>query len=147
MEYIKDEKLLEKFKKDQHIQLLCGNKIVTDLVIKNGKLTYVKYSEDFNEQLFGYEPIDFEYLYIIFESRIFENNNPKKTEKLLLFYGLNEYDVYDILKITHGVQDNDEFWFKFDKEIENDNIRRSDFVKLINPTLKEFREKTGVDYV
>lgn len=147
MEYIKDEKLLEKFKKDQHIQLLCGNKIVTDLVIKDGKLTYVKYSEDFNEQLFGYEPIDFEYLYIIFESRIFENNNPEKTEKLLLFYGLNEYDVYDILKITHGVQDDDEFWFRFDEEIENDNIKRNNFIKLVSPTLKEFKEKTGVDYV
>ena len=74
MEYIKDKKLLEKFKKDQHIQIFDDDKLITDLKIKDGKIDCEKFLNNTSRQLFSFESIDFEYLYIIFESRIFENN-------------------------------------------------------------------------
>ena len=142
MEYIKDEKLLEKFKKDQHIQIFDDDKLITDLKIKDGKIDCEKFLNNTSRQLFSYEPIDFEYLYIVFESRIFENN--KNAGDWLKFYDLEEYDVYKIFRITHGVTLNDKIWFKFNEEINDKKLNREYFLhKYVTPDAVEFGKKVG----
>ncbi len=134
----------EKFYKNQHIQLMYDNKVVTDIVIKDNELTYTKYTNNTWDQLFIYEPIDFEFLYIIFESRVMHHNTPNNP--WLKYYGLEKYSVYDLIKKTHGVNTTDKFWFKFDNEIYNE-IDFDKLKKYITPTIKEFEDKTGCNYV
>ncbi len=45
-------------------------------------------------------------------------------EKLLKYMNLEKYNVYDILRFTHGVDVDDFIWFKFDGEdITFDDVR------------------------
>ena len=145
MEYIKDKRLLVNFKKDQHIQIFDDDKLITDLKIKDGKIDCKKFLNNTSRQLFSYELIDFEYLYIIFESRIFENN--KNADDWLKFYDLEEYDVYKIFRITHGITLNDKIWFKFDEEINDKNLNREYFLyKYVTLDAIEFERKVSNKY-
>ena len=81
-------------------------------------------------------------MYIIFESRIFENN--KNAGDWLKFYNLEKYDVYKIFRITHGVTLNDKIWFKFNEEINDKKLNREYFLhKYVTPDAVEFERKVG----
>ena len=51
----------------------------------------------------------------IFRSRCWDEKRPD-LKKLLALIGLDEYDVYKIVKKTHGLMCQDKIWFLFDGE-------------------------------
>ena len=106
---------MDKFLKDQHIQLFCEDDLKTDIYIKNGKVEVKKYDNSIFGQLFLMDEITLDSIKRIFETRIFSENRPDK-QILLNNLNLDRYDVYDIVRKTHGSTHNDNFWFKFDDE-------------------------------
>lgn len=48
-------------------------------------------------------------------SRVFDKNRPDRDE-ILAHYGLSEYNVFNIIKHTHGIMLSDYIWFKFDDD-------------------------------
>ena len=115
---------MDKYLKDQHIQLFKEDDLKADIYVKNGTFSIKKYDNRLGYQLFLANDIDAIYLKQIFETRIFSKKRPDK-EELLNSLGLSEYDEYDIVKKTHGATHKDKFWFKFDDEkISYNDVRR-----------------------
>ena len=106
---------MDKYLKDQHIQLFEKDDLKADIYVKNGTFSIKKYDNRIGHQLFLANNMDVSYLKSIFETRVFSKKRPDK-DKLLEKLNLKEYDVYDIVKATHGVMVDDRFWFKFDEE-------------------------------
>ena len=52
---------------------------------------------------------------LFLKSRIFDESRPDKKE-ILSSFGLDNFNAFDIAKITHGILLQDEIWLKFDKE-------------------------------
>jgi len=132
----------EKYYKDQRIQLFHGEKLVTDIVIKDRQVSYKKYGEKFDSLFMSDEPIDPEYIYAVFTTRVMDNYGDKRTEQWLKYYGVKEYDVYELVRSTHGADFEDNYYFKFDEEI-NNNIKLEDLKKNVAPTMQEFKKRTG----
>ena len=106
---------MDKYLQDQHIQLYEKDDLKTDIWIKNGQITVKKYDNRIGHQLFLMDNITFEYIKNVFETRVFSKKRPD-LKILLNQLGLNNYNVYDIVKKTHGFMTKDSFWLKFDDE-------------------------------
>lgn len=114
---------MEKYLKNQIIQLYKEDELKTEIVIKDGKITSKKYDNSLNGQLFLSDNITPLYLKSIFESRIFSKKR-SDLPRLLNVLDIEKYDAYDIIKKTHGISSADRFWFKFDNEnIKYDDVR------------------------
>jgi len=117
---------MDKFLMDQHIQLFCENDLKTDIYIKNGNIEFKKYDNRLGYQLFIFDNITIQDIKNCFEIRAIPKNRTN-INKILNNLGLKEYDIYDVIKATHGISPSDSFWFKFDDE----NIKYED-IKIGN---------------
>ncbi len=70
-----------------------------------------KYKEDMLTTV--YRPIKLSDIYYLLSCRVFQNNTPFTAIELSLL-GLDKYNVYEILKITHGITPFDDYWIRFD---------------------------------
>ena len=106
---------MDRYLKDQHIQLYEMNELKTDIYIENGKINVKKYDNRLGHQLFMHDNITIESIKNCFELRAIPRNRMNINE-ILNRLSLKEYNAYDIIKATHGISTDDFFWFKFDDE-------------------------------
>ena len=137
------EYMREKYYKNQHIQLFCGDKLVTDIMIKDKHVTYKKYGHKFDSLFMSDDPINPEYIYSVFTTRVIENFNDSPTKQWLKYYDLQEYDVYELIRVMHGIQSNDNYYFIFDDEIDNPEISIKKMREYAMPTVENFEKKIG----
>lgn len=95
-------------------------------VTVDDKWAYVKrYTTHPAKQIFHADKVSrFELGDIILKSRCFDIGRPDK-DKILAYFGLKEYNVYDICRKTHGMMAQDNIWMRFDsEEIEWEDIKK-----------------------
>lgn len=73
------------------------------------------YAKDIMLQVFGKRPKTVENVQFFFRSRCFEETNYGLRD-LLKLLGLQQYNPYDIVRITHGKMVNDPCWIRFEGE-------------------------------
>ena len=105
---------------NHHLQLFDKENLVADIYIENGVFKIEKYDKRIGHQLFLADNIDFNIFKDIISTRVFSDKRPDLKE-LLEQLGLKEYDLYDIIRKTHGLMFFDYLWFKFDDENINYN--------------------------
>ncbi len=76
---------------------------------------YHRYSDGMCESPFGFDHPTFEQMYRFMESRCMPKGR-LQLQEYLDDLGLEEYNVYQILRKTHGVMWEDFLWLKFDGE-------------------------------
>ena len=62
-----------------------------------------------------HRPLDISDIYYLFSCRVFQDRTPF-TYPVLERMGLEKYNVYNILRRTHGITPYDEYWIRFDGE-------------------------------
>lgn len=96
--------------------IMYRNKRIADVAIHEGKLiTCILY--DGSCPYFYREGLDItmEMMYTFLESRI-PPPDRDNIDQILSFYGLKEYNVYELCKKTHGVDCTDCCWIRFTGE-------------------------------
>ena len=62
-----------------------------------------------------HRPLDISDIYYMFSCRVFQDKTPY-TYPILDRMGIEKYNVYNILKRTHGITPYDDYWIRFDGE-------------------------------
>jgi hypothetical protein len=85
---------------------------------EDGRVDY-SYNPAGNEKILTStsRPLTLHDIYFLFSSRIFPDKTPFTAAELSRF-GIEEYNPYEILRKTHGINPADSYWFKFS----DDNI-------------------------
>lgn len=113
-----------------------------DLVNMNVRSTV--YTDEIMLQVFGKRPKTIENVYHFFQSRCFEETN-YGLKDLLGLLGLQQYNPYDIVRITHGKMVNDQCWIRFAGEKltyqELYNIPFEEEVRLGHERIKKMDEE------
>lgn len=93
------------------------NEKTSDVVIVSdrSKVEYKRYSDEICEAPFGFDNPSFEQMYRFLESRCMPKGR-QQLQEYLDDLGLAEYNVYEILRKTHGVMWEDFLWLKFEGE-------------------------------
>ena len=97
-----------------------------DIKFKNEKVATISLNREegtftgelFTDEVFKtpfFPPITYEKVFCFIRSRCFDRGRPD-SRKLLDFFGVEEYNVYDIARATHGVSVRDFFWMEFPGE-------------------------------
>lgn len=86
-------------------------KVMSDLSIE-----FENFTDDIVTTAFGNaKEADITMLEDFFRDRCFEEGRPDK-DRILKYFGLNEYDPFGIVRVTHGALVDDFTWIRFDGE-------------------------------
>ena len=93
------------------------DKVSTKIVVQGKKVFFENYTDDFIDRAFGnYEsPVSLKRFEELLEERCFPRTRGNAKE-VLKSLGLDTYNVYEIVKRTHGAMFDDTYWFKFEGE-------------------------------
>ncbi len=107
------------------IETFWRDEKTSDVVVDDKWAHATRYTTHPAKQLFHADVVSrFELGDVILKSRCFDPARPDK-DKILEFFGLDEYNVYDICRRTHGIMAQDNIWMRFDgEEITWEDIKR-----------------------
>lgn len=90
--------------------VMYKNEVTGHLVVRNGKVNYKAFTNDIHKILFPADTLGINILRIILERVI----PACRCDSVMLdYFGLEEYDAYEIFKQTHGIDIDDFKWFRF----------------------------------
>lgn len=98
-------------------KVMFENSVVADVEMDGGKLLYYKRYDVWCMKMF-YLPhltVTGEMMFDFLQERVVPRTRENINE-ILADCGLREYNVYELVKITHGTDRNDKIWIKFDGE-------------------------------
>lgn len=110
--------------KNLNFQVMRENYPVATISIQNGRLAKVeKYTNEYYNQPFKYEPVTLEFVLDFLQSRAIQPDK-QNIVQILERLGLDHYNTLEILRKTHGVDFDDFYWIKFEGEnISYDDVR------------------------
>ena len=86
-----------------------------------------------------HRPLDISDIYYLFSCRVFQDKTPY-TYPILDRMGIEKYNVYNILRRTHGITPYDDYWIRFDGETTTFDQACGEFDKyLIAPEAQPVR--------
>ncbi|MCD8300060.1 MAG: hypothetical protein LUC41_02625 [Clostridiales bacterium] len=93
------------------------NEKTSDVVISADRksVSYTIYNHEVAKAPFGFEDPTVEQMYHFLEERCMPRR-PGQLQEYLDYLGLDEYNPWEIVKITHGVMWEDFLWLKFPGE-------------------------------
>ena len=96
-------------------EVFVKNKKTADVVVNNDlTVNVVNYTDVLWEKPFGNNKnVTYEDVNYFFESRCFPRER-YNADELLSLMGLDEYNPFAIVEITHGIQTDDFMWIRFD---------------------------------
>ena len=94
----------------------CEAPICEYLVSKDEEVSYTIITR-FKELMITtiHRPLDISDIYYLFSCRVFQDKTPY-TYPILDRMGIEKYNVYNILRRTHGITPYDDYWIRFDGE-------------------------------
>ncbi len=105
------------------IDYMHCNDVMTHMEVdlQTKKVELENYTDELLMTALGKRPPNIENLYWLFESRCISRERPDLKE-FLEYYGLSQFDAYELCRKTHGRLTGDYFWLRFD----NENVRFED---------------------
>lgn len=91
------------------------DKLTAEVIINNNDVIIKRYETNPCKQMFCKEHMTLYELGSILETRCWSEDRADLPE-ILEFLGLEEYNIYDIVRKTHGVKVSDYIWMEFDDE-------------------------------
>ena len=112
--------------------LMWKNKVTADIHIEGAEVLIERYDTDPCRQLFYADRMPLFKFGEIAKSRCWDEHR-SDIDVLLHYIGLDTFNQYSIIRITHGLMCQDHIWFRFNGEkLSYNDIRRIAFVKRNN---------------
>lgn len=89
------------------------DKRVAHVVLNEGKLVSYEHLE--KESVYFYRKelkLGFEQIYSFLEERFFPRNR-ENIDEILGYYGVEQFNLYELCKLSHGLMVNDNVWLRY----------------------------------
>ena len=101
--------------RDIKFDVMFKDEKVASITVKDNTVHDLTYTDIRYKQPFIKKPVTIDFVNSFLERRSIPQNR-NNIDEILFNLGLNEYNMLDILKKTHGVSFDDFWWIKFENE-------------------------------